>query len=165
MGEVATDDYEVVIIGAGICGLATALSLHKKGIKSLVTERSETLRNITGAAIGIRQNGWRALDQLGVADALRRTAIPIQRERIVGLDDGKQQEMLVKGETRCLRRKDLINTLHAALPPATVKFGCKLESIKFDPNTKKPVLQFIHRTPIIAKVLSRLSRRTTIDRF
>ncbi|KAI3737235.1 hypothetical protein L2E82_27232 [Cichorium intybus] len=153
MGEVATDDYEVVIIGAGICGLATALSLHKKGIKSLVTERSETLRNITGAAIGIRQNGWRALDQLGVADALRRTAIPIQRERIVGLDDGKQQEMLVKGETRCLRRKDLINTLHAALPPATVKFGCKLESIKFDPNTKKPVLQFIHRTPIIAKVV------------
>ncbi|KAI3512988.1 hypothetical protein L1887_20311 [Cichorium endivia] len=73
------DDYEVVIIGAGICGLATAVALHKKGIKSIVMERSETLRNITGTAIGIRQNGWRALDQLGVADILRGTAISIQR--------------------------------------------------------------------------------------
>ncbi|KAI3512992.1 hypothetical protein L1887_20315 [Cichorium endivia] len=97
MGEVSEsvtiDDYEVVIIGAGICGLATAVALHKKGIKSIVMERSETLRSITGAAIGIRQNGWRALDQLGVADVLRGTAIPIQRERFVGLDGGKLQEM------------------------------------------------------------------------
>lgn len=79
MGEVAMDDYEVVIIGAGICGLATAVALQKKEIKSVVMERSEALRNITGAAIGIRQNGWRALDQLGVADVLRRTGINIKR--------------------------------------------------------------------------------------
>ncbi|KAJ0938890.1 putative FAD-binding domain, FAD/NAD(P)-binding domain superfamily [Helianthus annuus] len=73
------NDDEVVIIGAGICGLATALALHKKGIKSVVMERAESLRNVTGAAIGIRPNGWRALDQLGVAETLRRTAIPLQR--------------------------------------------------------------------------------------
>ncbi|KAI3763059.1 hypothetical protein L1987_53509 [Smallanthus sonchifolius] len=72
------DGDEVVIIGAGICGLATALALHKKGIKAVVMERSESLRNVTGAAIGIRPNGWRALDQLGVAEILRRTAISIQ---------------------------------------------------------------------------------------
>ncbi|KAI3737236.1 hypothetical protein L2E82_27233 [Cichorium intybus] len=157
MGEVSEsvtmDDYEVVIIGAGICGLATAVALHKKGIKSIVMERSETLRSITGAAIGIRQNGWRALDQLGVADVLRGTAIPIQRERFVGLDGGKLQETSMKGETRCLRRKDLIDTLYAALPPATVKFGCELESIKLDPNTKKPVLRFIDGSSITPKVV------------
>ncbi|KAM0007936.1 putative 3-hydroxybenzoate 6-monooxygenase [Helianthus debilis subsp. tardiflorus] len=76
------NDDEVVIIGAGICGLATALALHKKGIKSLVMERAESLRNVTGAAIGIRPNGWRALDQLGVAETLRRTAIPLQRKLV-----------------------------------------------------------------------------------
>ncbi|MFS7951612.1 putative 3-hydroxybenzoate 6-monooxygenase [Helianthus anomalus] len=74
-------DEEVVIIGAGISGLATALALHKKGIKSIVMERSETLRN-DGSAIGIRPNGWRALDQLGVAEILRRTSIPLQRSLI-----------------------------------------------------------------------------------
>ncbi|CAI9267152.1 unnamed protein product [Lactuca saligna] len=153
MGEVAMDDYEVVIIGAGICGLATAVALQKKGIKSVVMERSEALRNITGAAIGIRQNGWRALHQLGVADVLRRTAINIKRERIVGLDGGKQQEMPMKGEIRCLRRKDLIDTLYAALPPTSVKFGCELESIKLDPNTTKPVLRFIDGSFITPKVV------------
>ncbi|MFS7965366.1 putative 3-hydroxybenzoate 6-monooxygenase [Helianthus anomalus] len=75
----AMDDDEVVIIGAGICGLATALALHRKGIKSVVMERSESLRNVTGAAIGIQPNGWRALDQLGVSENLRNTAVRLRR--------------------------------------------------------------------------------------
>lgn len=41
-------------------------------------EKSETLRD-TGAAIGIRANGWRALDQLGVASELRHKAVTIPR--------------------------------------------------------------------------------------
>ncbi|KAI7738635.1 hypothetical protein M8C21_013875 [Ambrosia artemisiifolia] len=86
-------DDQVVIIGAGICGLSTALALHKKGIKSVVMERSESLRNVTGAAITIRPNGWRALDQLGVADILRHTTIPLQREIVVALDGERQQEI------------------------------------------------------------------------
>ncbi|KAJ0938886.1 putative 3-hydroxybenzoate 6-monooxygenase [Helianthus annuus] len=71
------DNDDVVIIGAGICGLATALALHKKGIKGVVMERSESLRNVTGAGIAVRPNGWRALDQLGVAEILRHTAVPL----------------------------------------------------------------------------------------
>nr|GEV08713.1 aromatic-ring hydroxylase-like protein [Tanacetum cinerariifolium] len=147
------EDHEVVIIGAGICGLATALALHRKGIKSVVFERSESLRNVTGAAIGIRQNGWRALDQLGVADILRRLAVPIKRGRLLMLDGGKQQDMPMEGEFRCLRRKDLIDTLFDALPSATVKFGSQLESIKIDPNTTKPLLRFIDGSSVIAKAV------------
>ncbi|KAL9997891.1 putative FAD-binding domain, FAD/NAD(P)-binding domain superfamily [Helianthus debilis subsp. tardiflorus] len=150
------NDDQVVIIGAGICGLATALALHKKGIKSVVMERSQSLRNVTGAAITIRPNGWRALDQLGVANILRRTAVPFQRERVVSLDGERQQEISLYhcvGETRCLRRKDIIDTLYAALPTATVKFGCQLESIKLDPHTTKPILRFIDGSSVIAKVV------------
>ncbi|OQU76536.1 hypothetical protein SORBI_3010G162101 [Sorghum bicolor] len=63
-----------VIVGGGICGLATALALHRKGISSLVLEKSsETLRT-DGVAIGVHANGWRALDQLGLATELRETA-------------------------------------------------------------------------------------------
>ncbi|GKC65496.1 putative FAD/NAD(P)-binding domain protein [Tanacetum coccineum] len=86
------ENDEVLIIGAGICGLATALALHRKGIKSLVFEKSDSLRNITGAAIGIWQNGWRALDQLGVANTLRGTAAVIKRDRMVSLNGGRQQD-------------------------------------------------------------------------
>ncbi|GKB16723.1 putative FAD/NAD(P)-binding domain protein [Tanacetum coccineum] len=73
------DDDKVVIIGAGICGLAMSLALHRKGIRSVVYEKSESLGNDTGAAIRIWKNGWRALDQLGVADILRLKAPLIKR--------------------------------------------------------------------------------------
>ena len=73
------DDDKVVIIGAGICGLAMSLALHKKGIRSVVYEKSECLGNDTGAAIRVWKNGWRALDQLGVSDILRRKAVLIKR--------------------------------------------------------------------------------------
>lgn len=43
----------------------------------MVLEKSETLR-AAGAAIGVLPNGWRALDQLGVALHLRTTALPLQ---------------------------------------------------------------------------------------
>lgn len=61
--------HEVVIIGAGIAGLAAALALKRVGIKSLVLERSSELRAF-GTALHIFQNGWRALEVLGVADKL-----------------------------------------------------------------------------------------------
>lgn len=49
------------------------LSEYRKGIASVVLEKSETLRS-DGAAIGVHANGWRALEQLGVAAELRETA-------------------------------------------------------------------------------------------
>lgn len=46
---------------------------YRKGLKSVVLERSDSLRS-TGAAIGVLANGWRALEELGVASKLRMTA-------------------------------------------------------------------------------------------
>ncbi|PUZ60969.1 hypothetical protein GQ55_4G227900 [Panicum hallii var. hallii] len=34
--------HGIVIIGGGICGLATALALRRKGLSSLVLEKSDT---------------------------------------------------------------------------------------------------------------------------
>lgn len=45
----------------------------RKGIKSVVLERAEKVRS-EGAGIGTLTNGWRALDQLGVAHRLRVTS-------------------------------------------------------------------------------------------
>jgi 2-polyprenyl-6-methoxyphenol hydroxylase-like FAD-dependent oxidoreductase len=63
------EELDIVIVGGGIAGLATSLALHRKGIKSVVLERSESVRS-EGAAFGIQTNGWLALQQLGVADKL-----------------------------------------------------------------------------------------------
>ncbi|XP_058195656.1 monooxygenase 1-like isoform X3 [Rhododendron vialii] len=146
------EEQEIVIVGAGICGLATALALHRKGVRSVVLERSKTLR-ASGGGIGIWANGWCTLEQLGVASDLRKTALPIQRFRDVWLDKGLNQETPVTGEARCLMRSDLIRTLADALPPGTIHFGCQIVSVKMDPSNSYPILQLLDGSFIVAKIL------------
>nr|GMD78111.1 FAD-dependent urate hydroxylase-like [Ipomoea batatas] len=88
----ATEKHEIVIIGGGICGLATALALHRKGLKSIVLERSETLR-AQGGGIGLLPNAWRALDQLGVGSRLRSMAVLLQGGRDILIDENKERKI------------------------------------------------------------------------
>ncbi|GMY07976.1 monooxygenase 1-like isoform X1 [Fagus crenata] len=145
---------EMVIVGGGICGLATALALHRKGIKSVVLEKSESLR-ASGAGITIQTNGWRALDELGVASNLRLTALPLQLgQQDIWLANGKQREIpLGIGETRCLRRSELITSLAESLPPGTIHLGCQILSIALDPLSSYSIIQLQNGSAIKAKVL------------
>uniref|UniRef100_A0A0E0CVC3 FAD-binding domain-containing protein n=1 Tax=Oryza meridionalis TaxID=40149 RepID=A0A0E0CVC3_9ORYZ len=59
-----SDVEGIVIAGAGLAGLATALGLHRKGVRSLVLESSATLR-ASGFAFTTWTNAFRALDALG----------------------------------------------------------------------------------------------------
>ncbi|KAB2057609.1 hypothetical protein ES319_A11G179800v1 [Gossypium barbadense] len=140
-----SDEEKIVIVGGGICGLATALALHRKGVESIVLEKSEKLR-ATGACIIMQPNGWRALNQLGIASKLRQTALPIQSGHYITVKDGKHTDLPVGngGECRCLRRSDLMKTLAKELPPNTVRFGCKVVSIKVDANTSAYSILHLH---------------------
>ncbi|XP_024199087.2 monooxygenase 1 [Rosa chinensis] len=143
---------DVVIVGGGISGLATALALYRKGIRSLVLEKSKTLQ-ATGGII-VHSNGWRALEQLGVASYLRQTADPILSGQFSSLDNGKQEEIPIwKEEMRCVRRTDLVNILAQNLPLETVRYGCNVLSIELDPVTSYPVLQLQNGTTLNAKVV------------
>ncbi|WRX20296.1 FAD-binding domain - like 6 [Theobroma cacao] len=126
----------------------------RKGIETIVLERSENLR-ATGAAIIVQPNGWRALDQLGIASKLRQTALSIQSGRYITVKDGKQKDLPVGdvGELRCLKRTDLLNALAENLPADTVRLGCKVVSIKLDPSTSYPILQLQDGSVLMAKVV------------
>ena len=76
--EKMVPEEEIVIVGGGIAGLATAVALQRVGIRALVLERSDGLR-ATGAALGLFPNAWRALDALGVAHKL--TAVYAVRKK------------------------------------------------------------------------------------
>ncbi|CAB4283623.1 unnamed protein product [Prunus armeniaca] len=69
-------EADVVIVGAGISGLATSLGLHRLGIRSLVLESSDSLRT-TGFALTTWTNAWKALDALGLADSLRQQHVTL----------------------------------------------------------------------------------------
>nr|XP_033509995.1 monooxygenase 3-like [Nicotiana tomentosiformis] len=69
---------DIVIVGAGIAGLATSLALHRMGLRSLVLESSDSLRT-SGFALVLWTNAWRALDALGVGDTLRKRSLQFSR--------------------------------------------------------------------------------------
>lgn len=63
----------VVIVGAGIGGLATALALHRAGLRPRVYEQAAMLGEV-GAGLSVTPNAVKALDWLGVGTALRAIA-------------------------------------------------------------------------------------------
>ncbi|OKI26466.1 hypothetical protein A6A28_15815 [Streptomyces sp. CB03578] len=59
-----------MVVGGGIGGLAAAIGLHRIGWQVTVVERASTLED-AGAGISLAANGLRALDELGVGEAVR----------------------------------------------------------------------------------------------
>ncbi|PKI52466.1 hypothetical protein CRG98_027158 [Punica granatum] len=109
----ATEDH-IVIAGAGIAGLTTALGLHRLGIRSLVLESSDQLRT-TGFAFITWPNAWKALDAIGIGDSLRRDHNLLLREEF---------------EMRCVQRKNLLVALERELPKGTIRFSSKVVSVE-----------------------------------
>ncbi|XP_073120191.1 monooxygenase 2-like [Henckelia pumila] len=141
MQEMDTEICEdIVVVGAGISGLATALALHRLGIRSLVLESSDKLR-ITGFALTLWANAWKALDALGIGDLVRETSLQMQGFLHVSSDESpfiseqspsqpNKAEVKFNFETRCVKRKDLLETLERELPQGTIRYSSKLVSIE-----------------------------------
>jgi len=72
----------VLIAGGGIGGLATALGLANKGIRSIVLEKAAALGEI-GAGIQLGPNAFHAFDYLGVGEAARNMAVYIDQLRLM----------------------------------------------------------------------------------
>ena len=65
----------VLIIGGGIAGLTTALSLHQIGIDCRVFEAVDTIEPL-GVGVNTLPHAVRELFDLGLRDKLAATAIP-----------------------------------------------------------------------------------------
>ena len=65
---------KVIVIGGGIGGFATALSLHAVGIECEVFEQSRGIREL-GVGMNMLPHAIKELAELGLLDALDRVAI------------------------------------------------------------------------------------------
>ncbi|KAL2503933.1 FAD/NAD(P)-binding oxidoreductase family protein [Abeliophyllum distichum] len=133
----------ILIVGGGISGLSTALGLHRLGIRSLVLESSDRLR-ITGFALTMWTNAWRALDALGIGEYLRTKSVQIHGFQVFSPDSSltssdRSPEADVNfgnSESRCVKRKDLLETLEKELPKGTIRYSSKVVSIEESGNFK-----------------------------
>lgn len=79
----------IVIAGGGIGGLAAAVGLAQKGVRSVVLEKAHTLGEI-GAGIQLGPNAFHTLDYLGVGDAARSLAVYIDNLRLMDAITGDE---------------------------------------------------------------------------
>ncbi|KAL6505619.1 hypothetical protein OROHE_022998 [Orobanche hederae] len=149
----------VVIVGAGIAGLATAVALKRSGIEALVLERSDGLRT-TGAALSLLPNAWFALDALGVSHKLSSYA-PSLKSYVTDIDTGEIQEVsLIKPNggapgPRSVHRKALLKALADELPVRSIRFSSRISAIETQQHegSSIAVVHMRNGTSIRAKVL------------
>ncbi len=133
----------VIIIGSGIAGLSAALALRKVGIDVTVYERAPELREV-GAGISLWANALRALDHLGVGDAVREVALKMTRSEIRGRDGFKvlasfttehlEQKTGLPEIVRMTHRADLVGTLASHLPSGIARYDQECVGVEARPN-------------------------------
>jgi 2-polyprenyl-6-methoxyphenol hydroxylase-like FAD-dependent oxidoreductase len=124
----------VVVVGAGIGGLAMAQALHRRGIPVLVLDRLPRPPD-AGLALNLPGNAVRAFGALGVAEELGRLGAPIRRREyrsdqnrlLFAVDEGA---FWSDGDgSRCVRRQDLLDALGRGLPEGTVRWNTAVTGI------------------------------------
>ncbi|KAG8377969.1 hypothetical protein BUALT_Bualt08G0089100 [Buddleja alternifolia] len=117
--EMAIHEEDIVIVGAGL---------------------SDSLR-ITGLALTLWSNAWRALDAVGIGDILRQKSVQIHGFKFANQEDSTPPTSgsdvnFDKLEVRCVRRKELLETLERELPQGTIRYSSKVDSIDESGNSK-----------------------------
>jgi salicylate hydroxylase len=79
---------KVIIVGAGLGGLACAIACRRENLDVVVLERSAEAREV-GAGIQIPPNGARILQQLGVLEQLLEVGSIVQHVDFRRYDDGR----------------------------------------------------------------------------
>lgn len=126
----------IVIVGAGIAGVAAARALSLAGVDDfIVLERSAAPR-AEGTSIGLWTNAWRALDALRVGVELRASW---PRMRGVQLFDSKGQKLReidvddcagAPHEARGVGRAALVLALAEKVPREKMVFGCTVVAVR-----------------------------------
>lgn len=126
--------HRIVVVGAGIAGLATAVGLQRRGHDvSIVEERADTS---SGAGISIWPNALAALDTLGLGDAVRESGGRVTAGAMRWHDGAwlrrptRERMTTALGEPLVVvRRAILMRLLADALAPGTIRFGCGAQAL------------------------------------
>jgi salicylate hydroxylase len=126
--------YDVVIVGGGIAGMATAIGLLQRGITNiLVLEKALELYPV-GASIAIFSNGLKALEYLSsaVANKVKQSCIPIDTMVLQDLQGNVIRETKPPSNTNVnyLVWYLLQQYLAEELPDGILRLGTAVESFR-----------------------------------
>lgn len=127
-------DLRIAIVGAGIGGMTSAIALARSGAQVTLFEQADALGWV-GQAINLAPNAVRALDVLGLGEALRRNAwqpsLRLSRDWASGevtsrVELGAAASARYGAPTLTVHRAELIAALADQLPVGTLRTGHRL---------------------------------------
>ncbi|WP_036554540.1 FAD-dependent monooxygenase [Nocardioides insulae] len=131
------DGVHVLVVGAGIAGLASARTLHEWGATVEVIDR-QPAPPLGGTGIFLPGNSVRALGLLGIGSEVARRAIGIDRQQTLD-HRGRtlfeiETDSLWHGVAPCLalHRADLHRVLLTGLGDISVRWAASPEAVTFD---------------------------------
>ncbi|HWM72116.1 MAG TPA: FAD-dependent monooxygenase [Nocardioides sp.] len=128
---------KVLVVGAGIGGLATAVALRRRGIDAVVLEQAPELREV-GAGISLWPNAILTLRRLGIDEVERSGAVVSGgdirdwRGRLVHRSSTDQLEARFGAPLMMIERGVLHNALRDALGDVVVRVGTRCEALEQD---------------------------------
>lgn len=149
---------KVTIVGAGLVGSLLSIYLAKKGYTVSIYERRADMRKITMAAgrsinLALSDRGWRGLEGVGIADDIKKIAIPMYGRFIHHRDGstayqpyGKDQQAIYSVSRADINMK--LMDLAEAQPNVAIHFDERCTNIDrqnlhavFEHNQSKQVTQ------------------------
>ena len=126
-------DRSALIVGAGIGGLAAAISLRRAGWEVRVLERAETPREL-GFALALAPNALKALREIGLADAVRLAGAEVHTFEVRRLDGARMKRVTFRASGPDMRsvvtlRPALHGALLEALGPEALLLGHDVQDI------------------------------------
>lgn len=125
----------IVVVGAGIAGLATAVALQQSGRDVMVLDDRDSAS--TGYAITLWPNALAACDALGVGDDVRDVSARVEAGmmrwhdgRILREPPNGQLTKSVGEPVAVTERHQLLAILAARLAPGTVRYGARVSNVR-----------------------------------
>jgi 2-polyprenyl-6-methoxyphenol hydroxylase-like FAD-dependent oxidoreductase len=140
VGAMRGDGVQVLVVGAGVAGLASARALHRWGAAVEVVERSATATT-DGTGIYLPGNAVRALDRLGLRTEVVDRAVRIERQRLADHRGRLLAEVRVDdvwrgvGPCLALHRSALHQVLLAGAADVPIRWGQSPRTIDVERGT------------------------------
>jgi 2-polyprenyl-6-methoxyphenol hydroxylase-like FAD-dependent oxidoreductase len=132
------DPAKVIVAGAGIGGLSSAIALRRAGFDVAVLERTPEL-GVVGAGLLLAANAQKALGRLGLAQKVARLGTPASvfeirswRGRVLTGNPAGELEKKVGTQSVAAHRADLQALLIREAGEGTLRLGAEVEDVRQD---------------------------------
>ncbi|KAJ7597382.1 hypothetical protein C8J56DRAFT_851542 [Mycena floridula] len=131
-------DFNVAIVGGGMCGLACAFALQQAGISVQVFEAAVKLGEV-GAGVGLGTNALEALKGLGLYEEIRKRSEEPVAFRALKFVSGMENHDLVYDYPRAVGKTDIgmgvyrpvfIETIESLLKPGIINLNKRCLSVE-----------------------------------